>query len=76
VTTTVVIGEVVLYHLLEEVAGKSPSGKIVVDASKLLPISRLGGNIYGEVNTLFELPRPDRSWQDRQTDGVAAPAAQ
>lgn len=42
-------------------AGKSPSGKLVVDLAKYAPISRLGGNTYGRVRGAFELPRPDRS---------------
>jgi flavin reductase (DIM6/NTAB) family NADH-FMN oxidoreductase RutF len=41
-------------------AGKSPSGKLVVDINKYRPISRLGGNTYGRVSGLFDLPRPDR----------------
>ena len=47
VTTTVVMGEVVLYHVLEAVVGKSPSGKTVVDINKLHPVVRMGGNFYG-----------------------------
>ena len=43
-TTTVFLGEVVMYHIHEGVAGKSPSGKVTVDAAKLQPVSRLGGN--------------------------------
>lgn len=55
-----VIGEVVMWHVAEGVAGKSPSGKLVVDIQKLKPISRLGGNTYGRTNDIFDLPRPDR----------------
>lgn len=58
--STVVIGEVVMWHVAEGVAGKSPSGKLVVDILKLKPISRLGGNTYGRTNNIFDLPRPDR----------------
>jgi len=58
--STVVIGEVVMWHVAEGVAGKSPSGKLVVDIQKLRPISRLGGNTYGRTNDIFDLPRPDR----------------
>lgn len=60
VTCVIVIGEVVLMHVHEGVAGKSPSGKLVVDINKYRPISRLGGNTYGRVAGLFDLPRPDR----------------
>jgi flavin reductase (DIM6/NTAB) family NADH-FMN oxidoreductase RutF len=58
--STVVIGEVVMWHVAQGVAGKSPSGKLVVDIQKLRPISRLGGNTYGRTNDIFDLPRPDR----------------
>ncbi|KAL4859768.1 hypothetical protein ACK3TF_000057 [Chlorella vulgaris] len=60
VTCVIVIGEVVLMHVHEGVAGKSPSGKLIVDINKYRPISRLGGNTYGRVAGLFDLPRPDR----------------
>lgn len=43
-TTTVLLAEVVKFHVHEGVAGKSPSGRTVVDPVKLKPISRLGGN--------------------------------
>ena len=41
------MGQVVLFHVLEEVAAKSPSGKTIVDIAKYRPMSRLGGNFYG-----------------------------
>ncbi len=49
-TTTLVMGQVVLFHVLEEVAAKSPSGKTIVDIAKYRPMTRLGGNFYGCVN--------------------------
>lgn len=58
--STVVIAEVVMWHVAQGVAGASPSGKLVVDVAKLKPISRLGGNTYGRTSGLFDLPRPDR----------------
>ncbi|GAB4823945.1 hypothetical protein N2152v2_010991 [Parachlorella kessleri] len=61
VTTTIVIGEVVMIHIQEGVAGKSPHGKLIVDPQKLQPISRLGGNTYAHISELFDLPRPDRT---------------
>ena len=60
VTTTLVIGKVIMMHVSDAVAGLSPSGKLVVDVQKLKPISRLGGNTYGQSYGLFDLPRPDR----------------
>ncbi|GMH33663.1 hypothetical protein BSKO_01497 [Bryopsis sp. KO-2023] len=61
---TVFIGEVVLFHVHKDVAGKSPSGKTILDLSKYLPMSRLGGNYYGRTTSYFDLPRPDRGWQN------------
>ncbi len=48
----------VLFHVVEGVAGRSPSGKLVVDPVKLQPMCRLGGITYGKVLELFDLPRP------------------
>lgn len=61
VTGTVVIGEVVMMHVHEGVAGRSPSGKLVVDVERYKPMSRLGGNTYARTTGLFDLPRPDRA---------------
>ena len=41
-------------------AGRSPSGKLVVSMQHYQPMSRLGGNTYGRTSGLFDLPRPDR----------------
>ena len=46
-------------HVHEGVAGKSPSGKTIVDIDKYEPIARLGGNMYGRIKEIFELKRPD-----------------
>eukprot|EP00897_Mesotaenium_endlicherianum_P010226 jgi/Mesen1/9231/ME000595S08644 len=62
VTTTVVLGEVVMFHIAEHVASRSPnSGKVIVDPTKLKAMSRLGGNTYGHVTSLFDIPRPDQN---------------
>lgn len=58
--SVVVIGEVVMIHLLQAVAGKSPSGKLTVDPLKLQPVTRMGGNTYGRTVEMFDLPRPDK----------------
>ena len=47
VMTELAVHQVVLFHVLEEVAAKSPSGKTIVDIAKYRPMSRLGGNFYG-----------------------------
>lgn len=61
VSTTVVIGRVVLAHVNEGVAARTPTGKLMVDFNKLRPMCRLGGDTYGQVTATFDLPRPDRS---------------
>lgn len=45
-----VMAEVVLFHVLDEVTAKSPSGKTIVDINKYRPMARLGGNFYGVVS--------------------------
>jgi hypothetical protein len=57
----VVLGEVVLWHIADGVAGRSPSGKLVVDPVKLQPVCRLGGFTYGRVTELYDIGRPDKS---------------
>ena len=59
-TSTIVIGEVLMFHVHEEVAGQTPSGSTIVDYEKFKPIARLGGNTYARVASTFDLPRPDR----------------
>lgn len=66
-TGTIVIAEVVMVHLLEEVTTTTPhSGKTIVDINKLRPMSRFGGNIYGAIDTVFEIPRPPKEAQEVQ----------
>uniref|UniRef100_A0A061SEF3 Flavo protein oxygenase n=1 Tax=Tetraselmis sp. GSL018 TaxID=582737 RepID=A0A061SEF3_9CHLO len=60
VTATIVIGRVVMFHVHKEVAGKTPSGNVIVDFQRYKPVSRLGGNTYGRTAGTFDLPRPDR----------------
>jgi flavin reductase (DIM6/NTAB) family NADH-FMN oxidoreductase RutF len=57
-TGAVVLAEVVRFHVAEAVAGRSPTGKLVVDAAALAPVSRLGGVTYGRTSELYDLPRP------------------
>jgi hypothetical protein len=68
-TVSVVLGEVVLAHIAEGVAGRSPTGKLVVDPVKLAPVCRLGGFTYGRVTELYDIRRPGK-------DGVYPRAAQ
>lgn len=57
-TGAVVLAEVVRFHVAKGVAGRSPTGKLVVDAAALRPVSRLGGVTYGRTSELYDLPRP------------------
>jgi flavin reductase (DIM6/NTAB) family NADH-FMN oxidoreductase RutF len=60
-SNAVVLGEVVMFHIADSVAGRSPTGKLVVDPTKLQPVCRLGGVTYGRVTELYNIPRPDKS---------------
>lgn len=60
ITTTAIIGEVVMFHIHEEVADLECEGKPKIDMSRYQPVSRLGGNTYGRTETGFDMPRPDR----------------
>jgi flavin reductase (DIM6/NTAB) family NADH-FMN oxidoreductase RutF len=57
-TATIVIGKVVMMHINEGVASRSPSGNVTIDAEKYQSISRLGGITYGRTAGCFDLPRP------------------
>ena len=60
--TRLIVGEVVWIHLREDVledagAGADPTN-ILVDAERLLPIARLGKNLYSKLGERFALDRP------------------
>mmetsp|Transcript_11487 Transcript_11487/g.37772 ORF Transcript_11487/g.37772 Transcript_11487/m.37772 type:complete len:239 (-) Transcript_11487:2837-3553(-) len=63
VTATVILGEIVRFHVQEEAYDGSGRGEVRFD--KLRPLSRLGGNTYGVTTATFDLPRPDRPKQGR-----------
>lgn len=50
-----------MLHIAEGVAGRSPTGKLVVDPVKLQPVCRLGGFTYGRVTEVYDIRRPDKS---------------
>ncbi|KXZ56193.1 hypothetical protein GPECTOR_1g167 [Gonium pectorale] len=60
VTTSIVIGQVLQYHISSAVAGCSPSGKLVVKLPELAPVSRCGGVTYARCTELYDMPRPDK----------------
>jgi flavin reductase (DIM6/NTAB) family NADH-FMN oxidoreductase RutF len=51
---TIVIGEIVLYHLRD---GLLRNGYLV-DATLLKPVARLGGEEYATLGRVFKMPRP------------------
>jgi flavin reductase (DIM6/NTAB) family NADH-FMN oxidoreductase RutF len=75
VTGTIVIGEVVMMHVHEGVAGRSPSGKLVVSMQHYQPVSRLGGNTYARTSGMYDLPRPDRGPDQKELAYTSRPSA-
>ena len=72
-TTMILIGEVVALHVLEAVSSPTADGRsITVDPRKLRPVCRLGGDTYGTLGRLFDLPRPGKEWQERREATRAA----
>lgn len=67
-TGAIIIAEIVLMHVHEGIAGKSPSGKVIVDIDKYEPIARLGGNYYGRIKEVFELSRPDDAQMQKRAE--------
>lgn len=66
-TATLVLLEAVLFHVREDALGKD---KATVDISKLRPVWRGGGIIYGTCGHGFELPRPEAFRTVRETAEV------
>lgn len=61
VTCTMFLGEVVMFHVHEEVLDLSlGSDKPQVKMEGYNPVSRLGGNTYGLTTEMFDIKRPSR----------------
>lgn len=60
VTTTVVFGEVVMFHVFRHLVNEAGAGegKPTVKLEGYKPISRLGGNTYALLGSVFDLARP------------------
>ena len=56
-TTHLLVGEVLLYHLADDVAVTDDRGHVVADIEALAPFGRLGGQDYAAVLERFTLPR-------------------
>ncbi|KAK4050500.1 hypothetical protein OIO90_005083 [Microbotryomycetes sp. JL221] len=54
-THTVVLGRIVRFHVREDIIDDET---LLIDTSKLRPVSRLGGITYARVTSTFETPRP------------------
>lgn len=67
-TGAIIIAEIVLMHVHEGIAGRSPSGKVIVDIDKYEPIARLGGNYYGRIKEVFKLSRPDNAQMHKRAE--------
>ncbi|DBA80506.1 hypothetical protein WJX77_000890 [Trebouxia sp. C0004] len=65
-TGAIIIAEILLLHIHEGVAGKTPHGKTIVDIDKYEPIARLGGNFYCRVKEVFELTRPNEEQMSKR----------
>lgn len=52
-SSTLVIGEIVCYHLAPEMVHEGR-----MDIAQLKPVSRLAGSAYAPVRDIFDLPRP------------------
>ncbi|GIL67856.1 hypothetical protein Vafri_21150, partial [Volvox africanus] len=74
VTTSIVIGQVVAFHIAAAVAGRSPSGKLVVDMTRLAPVARCGGITYARCTELYDMARPNKDGQYPQPSTSPAPA--
>ncbi len=67
-TGAIIIAEILLLHIHEGVAGKTPHGKTIVDIDKYEPIARLGGNFYCRVKEVFELVRPNEDQMSKRQE--------
>ena len=53
-----ILGLIESIYLDDTIVQENEKGALSVDASKLDPLSRLGGEEYGELGRVFRLPRP------------------
>jgi hypothetical protein len=65
-TWTLLLGRITKVHVRNAVLAED--GK-TVDPAKLLPIGRLGGNVYSRLGETFMIPRP--AWKDDR-EGIEA----
>ncbi|BFM07976.1 flavin reductase family protein [Halioxenophilus aromaticivorans] len=52
-----ILGEIKTIYVADDIASET-DGKVMVDTQKLNPLSRLGGNDYGLLGEIKDVPRP------------------
>lgn len=60
VTTTVVFGRVVRFHVIEPLVEEGPRGLPQVNYEKYKPLGRIGGDDWLFSGDYFSIPRPER----------------
>ncbi|RDW92699.1 flavin reductase family protein [Aspergillus mulundensis] len=66
-TSTMVIVEVIRFHIWNDAIGPD---RATADVTKLHPVFRAGGIMYGSCPTMFELPRPEAFGQLREDEKI------
>jgi flavin reductase (DIM6/NTAB) family NADH-FMN oxidoreductase RutF len=52
--TSILVGEVVWFHVRDDLMAGAPGSPRVIDAARLAPIARLGGDSYCRLGAIFE----------------------
>ncbi|KAL4978823.1 hypothetical protein BDW66DRAFT_128869, partial [Aspergillus desertorum] len=66
-TSTMVVVEVIRFHIWNDAIGED---RAMADVSKLRPVFRAGGIMYGTCATAFELPRPEAFRELREDEKI------
>lgn len=66
---SIVIGEIVLFHINEDILVKTASQHQTLDSQLYKPISRLGGIAYGLLGKTFDMPRPKMTENGKVIEG-------
>lgn len=56
--TRLILGEIVFFHLRDDIVGAASDGSPIARPEILRPIARLGGNLYTHLGEIFALDRP------------------
>jgi len=55
--SAILVGEIVWMHVRDDLLADAPATSPVIDASRLKPIARLGGDLYARLGEVFERRR-------------------